>query len=128
MNGGGDVVWLVVAHGSRASGTVEDHVAVCRTLRDRAGFEVADVRPAFLELNDPSIPTAIDAAIADGAARLVLLPYFLHAGNHTQRDIPAFIDEASERHPDVEIVLAEHLGPHDALVDVLLERARAAGP
>lgn len=125
MSGGGPESWIVVAHGSRAPGTVEDHTDVCRALRERADGEVASVEPAFLEISEPSIPDAIDRAVADGAARVVLLPYFLHAGNHMRRDIPALVDEARLRHPDVEIELAEHLGLHDALLDVLLDRARA---
>jgi sirohydrochlorin ferrochelatase len=122
------VVWIVVAHGSRAPGTIADHEQVCSELAARAGDAVSDVLPGFLEISEPSIPAAIDAAVDGGAGSVVLLPYFLHAGNHTRRDIPAIIDEARQRHPDVELVLAGHLGPHDALVDVLLDRARAARP
>ncbi len=124
----GRVEWIVVAHGSRAEGTVDDHEDLCRALADRAGDDAAEVRAAFLELNAPSIPEAIDLAVADGADRVVLLPYFLHAGNHTRRDIPALLAEAEVRHPGVELVLADHLAPHDALVDVLLDRARAVAP
>jgi sirohydrochlorin ferrochelatase len=124
--GDGSEVWIVVAHGSRAPGTVSDHAEVCSALHDKAGDEVVAVMPAFLEISEPSIPDAIDAAAARGAGRIVLLPYFLHAGNHMRRDIPALVDEARTRHPDVELTLADHLGPDGALVDILLQRARAA--
>jgi sirohydrochlorin ferrochelatase len=125
VNGGESEVWIVVAHGSRAPGTVEDHGTVCSALHAKAGDEVVAVTPAFLEISEPSIPDAIDAAAANGAGRIVLLPYFLHAGNHMRRDIPALVDEARTRHPEVDVVLAEHLGLHDALLEVLLDRARA---
>lgn len=118
--------WLVVAHGSRAPHVTDDHDAVCAELADDAP-EGVDVRPAYLEINDPSIPDAIDAAVADGADRVVLLPYFLHAGNHTRRDIPAAIDEAAVRHPGVVLTMADHLGPDARLVAILADRAAAAG-
>lgn len=118
--------WLVVAHGSRAPQVTDDHDAVCAELAETAPDGVV-VRPAFLEINDPSIPDAIDAAVAEGAGHVVLVPYFLHAGNHTRRDIPALMDEAAARHPAVTFTLAAHLGPDPRLVGILADRARAAG-
>lgn len=118
--------WLVVAHGSRAPQVTDDHDALCAELAAEAPGDVV-VRPAYLEINEPSIPDAIDAAVADGASRVVLVPYFLHAGNHTRRDIPALMAEAADRHPTVTFILAAHLGPDPRLVGILADRARAAG-
>lgn len=120
------VAWLVVAHGSRAADLPEAHGEVCVRLAERAPRGVS-VRAAFLELTEPSIPSAIDAAVADGAGRVVVVPYFLHIGNHTRRDLPAIVEEARDRHPEVDVVLAEHLGLDDRLVDLLADRAIAAG-
>lgn len=119
--------WIVVAHGSRAPGTVDDHQRVCDELAARAGTQVRSVRGAFLEINEPTIPEAIDSAVATGVARVVVLPYFLHAGTHTRRDIPALLDEARARHPGTEFALAGHLAPDPRLIDVLLARGHAAG-
>lgn len=117
--------WIVIAHGSRAPGTTDAHAALCAELAAEAGAVADEVRPAYLEIDEPTIPEAIDAAVDDGARRLVLLPYFLHAGNHTRRDIPELLVAARERHPDVEMVLAGHLGPDPNLVQILLDRALA---
>ena len=122
--------WIVIAHGSRAATVTDDHAKVCADLAAHAsgsGLDQVAVRPAYLEINEPSIPDAIDAAIAEGARRVVLVPYFLHAGNHTGRDIPAFMAAARERHADVELVMAPHLGPDPRLVAILADRARTAG-
>jgi sirohydrochlorin cobaltochelatase len=119
-------IWIVIAHGSRAPGTTDDHERLCRQLASDAGDTVDHVLPAYLEINDPTIPAAIDAAVADGAQQLVLLPYFLHAGNHTRRDIPEIMDSARQRHPGVDLVLAPHLGPDQRLTEILLDRAVAA--
>jgi sirohydrochlorin ferrochelatase len=119
--------WLVIAHGSRNPALVEAHGTICAAIADRVGGE-ARVAPAYLELTEPSIPDAIDAAAADGATDIVLVPYFLHVGNHTLRDLPEILEAARQRHSGVEIVLAEHLGIDDRLVDLAIDRAREAVP
>ena len=123
-----DHVTLLVAHGSRNPLAAAAHerlcVAVAASSSGVAGHDV-DVRPAYLELTSPSIPDAIDAAIADGATRLRVLPHFLGPGNHVSVDIPEIVTAARKRHPGVTIELAEHLGADPALVDLLAERVLA---
>lgn len=119
--------WLVVAHGSRAASTTVDHQAICDDLAAAAPTGV-QVGPAYLEIDEPTIPDAIDAAVGSGSTRIVLLPYFLHAGNHTTRDLPDHIAAATARHPGVELVLARHLGPDPRLVAILADRAVEVDP
>jgi sirohydrochlorin ferrochelatase len=120
-----DTTWLVVAHGSRNEELAAAHDEVCRAVAARVGG-AAVVRPAYLELTEPSIPDAIDREVAEGARRIVLVPYFLHVGNHTRRDLPRLLAEARERHPGVDLVLADHLGIDERLVDLVVRRASAA--
>ena len=117
--------WLVIAHGSRNPALVEAHGQICSAIAHRVEDE-ATVAPAYLELTEPSIPDAIDAAVAAGAATVVLVPYFLHVGNHTLRDIPDIVGAARDRHPEVEVKLSEHLGIDERLVEVAIDRARGA--
>lgn len=86
-----------------------------------------DVRPAFLELAEPSIGSAIDSAITSGYVTVVISPHFLLPGNHTLRDIPALVDEARHRHPGASIELTDHLGADPALVDLVVERVKRLG-
>ena len=118
-------MWLVVAHGSRVSEVVAAHEQVCDAIAEQAGAE-AKVRPAYLEITEPSIPVAIDAAVAEGARTVVMVPYFLHVGRHILGDLPQLLAAAAERHPDVEFALADHLGFDRRLVEVAVDRARAA--
>ena len=84
------------------------------------------VVPAYLEIAEPSIPDAIDRVVADGAGTVRLLPHFLGPGNHVQRDLPAIVAEARERHPEVAIELAPHLGADPRLVDLLADLVAGA--
>ena len=56
------------------------------------------------------------------AKRIILLPYFLHFGNHVQKDLPEYVKSSRQRHPDVVILLGPHLGFHRKLVEIAEER------
>lgn len=121
-------VTLLVAHGSRNPAAGEAHLQLCSAVAaassSTAGREV-DVVPAYLEIAEPSIPDAIDAAVAAGATTVRVLPHFLGPGNHVLVDIPEIVTAARERHPGVTVELVEHLGADPALVDLLAARVLA---
>ena len=83
---------------------------------------------AHLDVARPSIGEAIDACVADGATEVVVVPWFLGPGRHTTHDIPKQAREAAERHAGLRLRIAEPLGVHEKLVDVLLDRASEARP
>ncbi|MBX3314327.1 MAG: CbiX/SirB N-terminal domain-containing protein [Actinobacteria bacterium] len=114
---------LLVAHGSRATDANDSHRALAHGLDHRVD---QSVRPAFLELAEPSIPAAIDAAVADGAATVIVLPYFLHPGRHVRDDLPGIVGEAAERHPGRRIELAAAFGDDHAVLDLLVDQVHRA--
>ena len=117
---------LLIAHGSRQATANDDlhHVAQC--LRSRGPYAV--VAPAFLELAEPTIDQAAQSCVAAGAERVILLPYFLSAGVHVQRDLQAYRDRLARSYPQTTVILAEPLGRHPLLVDIVLQRAGEAEP
>jgi sirohydrochlorin ferrochelatase len=107
---------VFIAHGSRATAANEAHVAAAEQLAERTGVEV---RPAFLELAEPSIPDAITAAIDDGADEVLVLPLFLYPGRHVATDIPALVEEARAARPGAAVDLLEPFGADPAVISVL---------
>jgi sirohydrochlorin ferrochelatase len=81
---------------------------------------------SFLELAEPTIDQGGELCVSLGAERVVLLPLFLSAGVHVQRDLTEARDRLAERYPQVDFRLAEPLGRHPLLLKVVEERARAA--
>jgi sirohydrochlorin ferrochelatase len=114
---------LLIAHGSRHPDANDDLHHVAAALRQR-GYPVV---ASFLELAEPDIDTGGARCVEQGAARVVLVPYFLSAGVHVQRDLTAARDRLAAAFPAVEFRLAEALGRHPLLIDVVAERAREAG-
>jgi sirohydrochlorin ferrochelatase len=116
---------LLVAHGSRHAAANDDLLHVARALEER-GHPI--VEAAFLELAGPDIDEAGRRCVERGAERVVLVPYFLSAGVHVRRDLTAARDRLAARYPAVAWRLAEPLGRHPLLLDVVEARAREAPP
>src|SRR5947209_16844670 len=115
---------LLIAHGSRRPEANADLDHVAEVLR--AGGEYHHVQPAYLELCEPGIVAGGELCVAAGATRVVLLPYFLSAGMHVTEDLAAARYELARRHPGVTFLLAEPLGRHPLLAQVVADRARQA--
>jgi sirohydrochlorin ferrochelatase len=113
---------LLIAHGSRRPEANADLDHLAGVLRARG--EWRHVQPAYLELCEPSIAQAGEMCVAAGAKQVVMVPYFLSAGVHVVEDLTAARDGLANRHPMVEFVLAEPLGRHPLLAEVVTERAR----
>jgi sirohydrochlorin ferrochelatase len=114
---------LLVAHGSRHVEANADLEHVVRQLRWR-GYPL--VVAAYLELAEPGIIAAADQCVELGAERVVLVPYFLSAGVHVRRDLAAARAELAGKYPHIEFLLAEPLGRHPLLLEVVEDRVKDA--
>jgi sirohydrochlorin ferrochelatase len=114
---------LLIAHGSRHATANADLHHTAEALRGR-GHDI--VEASFLELAEPGIEEGGRRCVAQGASQVILLPYFLSAGTHVQRDLTAARAALAARFPQVEFRLAGPLGRHPLLLEVVAERAREA--
>jgi sirohydrochlorin ferrochelatase len=115
---------VLIAHGSRQEEANADLRDLVARLRERNGYHA--VEGAFLELASPTIEEAAGLCVRQGASRVVLAPYFLSAGVHVRRDLAAIRDALSAQHVSIEFLLAEPLGRHGLLLEVVEQRAREA--
>jgi sirohydrochlorin ferrochelatase len=115
---------LLIAHGSQNPDANADAHYFAAQLRQQEQF--AAVESAFLELADPDIDGGAARCVANGAKRVVLLPYFLSPGMHVRRDLAAARQRLAERYAEVEYVLAEPLGRHPMMLEILHQRIREA--
>jgi sirohydrochlorin ferrochelatase len=117
---------LLIAHGSRHAEANDDLEYVVSQMRSRGPYAI--VEPAFLELAEPTADQAGTRCVEQGARRVIVLPYFLAAGVHVRRDLTEICRHLAHRYPGVEFRLAEPLGRHPLLLEVLVDRARQADP
>jgi sirohydrochlorin ferrochelatase len=115
---------LLIAHGSRRAEANADLAVVADGMAARGRYPIVQV--SYLELADPAIPAGGALCVDRGATEVILLPYFLSAGAHVRDDLTAARDELAGRFPGVTFRLAEPLGRHPLLLDVVDQRAREA--
>ncbi len=115
---------LLVDHGSRRKEANEQLLALAERVRER--LPGRHVETAHLEVLEPTIGQGIDACAAAGAEEVVVHPFFLSPGRHTQEDIPQRVEEAAARHPSLRVRMGPPLGLHDSLVDAVLSRIQEA--
>jgi sirohydrochlorin ferrochelatase len=115
--------FVLLDHGSRETAANKQLAQVARALARRLGG--APVRVAHLSLARPTLPEAIRACAKRGALEVVVVPYFLSPGRHVQRDIPRLARAAAADH-GVRVRLADPLGAHAGLIDVLAARSERA--
>lgn len=113
---------LLVDHGSRAAEANASLEHVAALVRARVSESVV-VEHAHMELAAPSVPDAIAALVARKAAQIVVVPYFLAPGRHSREDIPRLVADATAAHPGVLFVVAEPLGPHPLLAELVILRS-----
>lgn len=108
---------LLLAHGSRQPEWARPFEAVRASLRaSRPGLSV---ELAYLESMQPTLRQALDDAGVAGCTQLHLIPLFLGAGGHLQRDIPQAVREAQQRHPRLAVHIAPAAGDSPEIVAAL---------
>ena len=114
---------LLVGHGSRepsGNAEIERFAAQWRERRPDDRIEVC-----FIEFADCLLDAGLDRAAA-GSTRVIVVPLILGAAGHVKMEIPHHIAHARERHPEIEFVMAKHLGAGTPVLTALKVELRTA--
>ncbi len=111
---------LVMAHGTPLEDANEPVRRLTAWVHKTAGYPLAAT--AYLDCNTPRITDAIESLAAQGAQKIVALPYFLHRGRHLRQDAPALLAAARQRYPAITLLEAPHIDYDLRLADVIAER------
>jgi sirohydrochlorin ferrochelatase len=120
------VALQLIAHGSRRPEANADLEHVAAAMRQRGRYPVVQV--SYLELAEPGIEAAGALCVDAGATDVILLPYFLSPGKHVVEDLTAARDRLAASFPGVRFTLAEPLGRHPLILEVVEARARESEP
>lgn len=112
---------LLIAHGSRRPEANADLEKVADQLRER-GWKWAVA--SYLELAEPTIHQGGIQCVESGAQEVILVPWFLSAGMHVRRDLRDARQKLAEAFPEITFRLAEPLGTHPFLLDVVEQRVQ----
>lgn len=78
---------------------------------------------AHMEIAEPDVAAGFAACVEAGATEVIAVPYMLAPGRHAVEDIPRLVEEAAASHPGVRFRVAEPLGVHPGIGEVILARA-----
>ena len=113
-----DSAVLLVGRGSLNSEANADLHKTARMLWDRNGYGA--VEASFISVALPGVPAGIERCVRLGARRVVVMPYFLNTGVLVKRIA------TQAHHPAVDVRVAGHLGLHENVFEVLLQRVDQA--
>jgi cobalt/nickel transport system ATP-binding protein len=119
----GQTAVVVVGRGSSDPDANADLYKVARLLWDSRGL--ATVEPAFVSLARPDVAAALERCRLLGAARIVVVPYFLFTGVLVDR-IAAQVAEWAAAHPDVDARPGPHLGADPRIARLVVDRYHEA--
>jgi sirohydrochlorin ferrochelatase len=110
---------IIVDHGSTrpaANRMLEDVAALVRRRTSDP------VYAAHMELVEPTVEAAFEAAVEAGADLVFVFPYFLSPGRHSREDIPRMCARAAARHPGVVWHCCGPIGLDPLMADLIVQR------
>ena len=110
---------IVFTHGSRRAAGNTALIQFVTQLRPHLGSEL--IEPAFMELGQPTIPTAIHKLVHLGCNHIFGYALFLVPGAHLQEDIPAIFAAALTEHPGVTWEISPPLLADPRLLDFVAD-------
>jgi sirohydrochlorin cobaltochelatase len=108
---------LLIAHGARDPAWARPFEAIAARIAERAPERT--VRIAYLDHLAPNIDAASGALVREGCQRIDVLPMFLGAGGHVQRDVPLAVEALGRRHPQVRFVTHPTIGEVGEVIDAM---------
>ncbi|HEX6733327.1 MAG TPA: sirohydrochlorin chelatase [Azonexus sp.] len=102
-----DTTILLVAHGSRGREGNKETINFAAQWRERHPEWRIEV--CFIEHAEVLLEEGLDRA-AKGARKVVAVPFILNAAGHVKMELPAAVERARARHPEVKFVVTRHLG------------------
>lgn len=116
---------IILGHGSRSAGADEAIRKAVDGVKRSGVFAV--VEHAFLQYVPPTPPDALESCFRQQVDRVVIVPFFLQAGTHVTKDIPALIEKARKQLPAVEVLVTDHVGTHPLMAKIVEELVKDQG-
>ncbi len=111
---------LIIGHGSKDPNAQLSIQYVVDNLTNT----YRNISHCFLEIEEPDIQQGINKCQKNNPKVLVIVFYFLHKGAHVKRDIYEDLNPAIDKSNLKKVLITEHIGTDEKMIDLILERAR----
>ncbi len=113
---------LLICHGSKEPNSQFSIKYVINELQSKYN----KVKCCFLEIEHPNIQEGVINCIKNNPKVLVIVLYFLHNGSHVKNDITTELDYVIRKSNFKDIIITEHIGANEKLIDLIMTRALQA--
>jgi sirohydrochlorin ferrochelatase len=110
---------LIIGHGSKDPNA---RISI-KYVVDNLNSKYRNVDYCFLEIEEPNIDQGIEKCDKNNPELLIVVFYFLHEGAHVKRDIYADLNPAITKSNIKKVLITEHLGTDDKIIDFIINRA-----
>ena len=115
-----DYAIVLAGHGSRDPDGVREFEHLVALMRERVGQHRLDY--GYLEFARPTLAEAVQASIAAGSRRIVVVPALLFAATHAKNDMPGELHMLQQAFPDVALHFGAALDLHPLLLRLAQQR------
>ena len=115
-----DYAIVLAGHGSRDPDGVREFEQLVALMRERVGGHRLDY--GYLEFASPTLAEAVQASIAAGSRRIVVVPALLFAATHAKNDMPGELHMLQQAFPDVVLHFGAALDLHPLLLRLAQQR------
>ena len=115
-----DYAIVLAGHGSRDPDGVREFEDLVALMRERVGGHRLDY--GYLEFARPTLAEAVQASIAAGSRRIVVVPALLFAATHAKNDMPGELHMLQQAFPDVALHFGAALDLHPLLLRLAQQR------
>src|SRR3954466_3884824 len=117
---------LFVGHGSRLeAGNQEVRTFIEKMIPTMEASLL--IETCFLEFASPNIAQGIENCVKRGATEVIVIPIILLHAGHSKLHIPAEIEDARSKYPDVHFTYGQTIGVHEEVLSILIDRLEEVG-
>lgn len=117
---------IILFHGSRAEGAGGAVQRLIDDIRRRGGYDI--VTEAFLYHAVPDFADSLRQCAQEGAAKIVVVPFFLQMGMHVTADIPVLVEKARKHYPGIRVVVTDAVGSHPKMAEIVMDLIGTSDP
>ncbi len=114
-----DTACVFVGRGSLVTESNAERYRLARTLMEESGL--GSIHLGFIQVSRPSVPEALNTAMASGARQIIVAPHFLFPGKLRTWNLDQ-VRAWAEQHPEVEVRVTEVIGDCDELARLIVDR------
>lgn len=115
---------IILSHGSKLKSANLTMANIVMTVKKELGLK--NILSAYLQFHQPDFAMTVSRLAAKGCKKIIIMPFFLFKGNHVSHDVPKAIKEEKARHPQVNFIYTDNLGPDTRLSEIVIEKIHEA--